>query len=957
MASHPSQVADRPEQTADVGDLAAVVDAVADGVVVVDTAGRIKRINPSAVSLTGWTCQEAVGRDWADVLRFGEPAVLDAVRDGVCGTAQARGRRESSRPAVLIHRSGQHRKVIVRTSPMRNGDDKRTGLVITLSESTDGSTGLAGCTADADRLSLAMAATSDGLWDWDLTTGEVFWSPRCYEMLGYEPNEMAMTLERVADLAHPDDQHVLLDTGRALMDGTRETFTIEFRVRTKEGAWCWVMGRGRVIERDAEGKPTRIIGTHVDMTERKRAEEAIREHEAFQQALFEHLPLGAVVIDPETRRIESANSAACEMFGVSPDAIRGDHCATYFCNARDGRCPVTDLGREVLNGEFLVESADGRLVPTLKTVKEVTIQGRQRLLETFFDISSRKQAEEDLKRAVEEQEAIFESSRVGIMVLENRILTKVNRRMAEMLGYEPEEMVGQGPQQLHLSMENFHEFGQKYYWRLGQQELVQIEYPLRHKDGHTVWCLFNGKAIAPPDLAKGAVWIIDDITERKQVEQDLKLSKQELEQSNLRLEQAIEETKRMALEAEAANLAKSEFLANMSHEIRTPMTAILGYLDVIHESCPHQCDFGAEGLQDCIDTVRRNGDLLLRIINDVLDISKIEAGRLQIERIACSPVHLLADVQSLMAVRADAKRLPLHIGFEGRIPETIRSDPTRIQQVLMNLVGNAIKFTETGEVRVTGRLLTSDSSEPRMCFEVRDTGIGMTREQVARLYQPFMQADASTTRRFGGTGLGLAISRRLAVLLGGDIEVESTHGQGSTFKVTFATGDLSGVGMLDDVSLSTDNAKSVADRNTDSKTSLDGLSVLLVEDGPDNQRLIAAFIRKAGADVEVADNGQVGSDMALDALHNGRPFDVILMDMQMPVMDGYEATRRLRRADYTGPIVALTAHAMEQDRQKCLDAGCDDHATKPVNRKQLIQTVLEHGRPDAATRASDATTR
>jgi len=394
--------------------------------------------------------------------------------------------------------------------------------------------------------------------------------------------------------------------------------------------------------------------------------------------------------------------------------------------------------------------------------------------------------------------------------------------------------------------------------------------------------------------------------------------------------------------AEAADRSKSEFLANMSHEIRTPMTAILGFTESMLD--PGLSD--SEKL-DAIHTIRRNGEHLLTIINDILDISKIEAGKLEVEHIRCSPVQLAAEVQSLMRVRADAKGLPFNIEFIGAVPETIESDPTRLKQILVNLIGNAIKFTETGGVRLITRFV-DDDTEPTMQFDVVDTGLGMTKEQISKLFRAFSQADTSTTRKFGGTGLGLNISKRLAEKLGGDITIESKPNAGSTFRLTIAIGSLDGVKMLNDPARAVIEQKSASvagsgsDRTPATGSSALDCRILLAEDGLDNQRLIAFVLKKAGAVVTVAENGKLAHDAALEARDAGQPFDVILMDMQMPVMDGYEATSQLRQAGYTGPIIALTAHAMASDRQKCINAGCDDYATKPIDRKKLIEAIQQH---------------
>jgi CheY-like chemotaxis protein len=365
-----------------------------------------------------------------------------------------------------------------------------------------------------------------------------------------------------------------------------------------------------------------------------------------------------------------------------------------------------------------------------------------------------------------------------------------------------------------------------------------------------------------------------------------------------------------------------------------------------------------------METIQRNGKQLLGLINDILDLSKIEAGKMDVEAIPCAPVQLVAEVQSLMRVRADAKGLPLEIEFVGPIPETITTDSMRLKQILVNLIGNALKFTEAGRVRLVTRLVTVKTPPPSRAathsatasgfapdtvpnaprrgaalqFEVIDTGIGMTPEQSTRIFEPFRQADGSTTRRFGGSGLGLTISKCLTEALGGTITVASQLGVGSTFTVTVATGSLDGVRMLDHPAEALTVKPSMPDGARSADLRLD-CRILLAEDGPDNQRLIAYLLNKAGAAVTVVENGQLAVEAVLQAHEQALPFDVILMDMQMPVLDGYEATRLLREQGYTGPIIALTAHAMDGDRAKCLAAGCNDYAAKPIDRRKLIGSI------------------
>jgi signal transduction histidine kinase/CheY-like chemotaxis protein len=385
--------------------------------------------------------------------------------------------------------------------------------------------------------------------------------------------------------------------------------------------------------------------------------------------------------------------------------------------------------------------------------------------------------------------------------------------------------------------------------------------------------------------------------------------------------------------AEAASRAKSEFLANMSHEIRTPMTAILGFADILRENLTSQ------EVHDLAEIIKRNGEHLLHLINDILDLSKIEAGKNDVERTPCSPGQIAADVISMMQTRADAKGLRLDLECERDIPEIIQTDPTRLRQILVNLIGNAIKFTEAGSVRVVIRPDDNSARGTSLHFDIIDTGIGLSKEQVKLLFQPFSQVDTSMHRQYGGTGLGLAISRRLARILGGDIAVVSEYGKGSTFSLTIATGPLAGI-KLKLIEHDADSAMpypqdAFADLILDSR-------ILLAEDGTDNQRLIAFMLHKAGAEVTVAEHGLIAVDFALEAERTGNHFDIILMDMQMPVMDGYEATRRLRNSGLKLPILALTAHAMVEDRRKCMEAGCDGYITKPIDANSFFKIIGSH---------------
>jgi signal transduction histidine kinase/CheY-like chemotaxis protein/HPt (histidine-containing phosphotransfer) domain-containing protein len=392
----------------------------------------------------------------------------------------------------------------------------------------------------------------------------------------------------------------------------------------------------------------------------------------------------------------------------------------------------------------------------------------------------------------------------------------------------------------------------------------------------------------------------------------------QIEKTTSELMQALDKMER----ADNANQAKSSFLANMSHEIRTPLTAIIGFSESM-------LDAGQDHAErvEAIKTVTRAGHHLQNVINDILDLSKIEAGKLEVNKVSVPLFSSISDVVRLAELQAEGKGIELKLEYAFPLPTEINSDPVRLKQILINLLSNAVKFTEKGSV--TLRVACQRDSR-LMRFEVSDTGIGMTEEQQSRLFAAFSQADSSTTRMFGGTGLGLYLSKSLSEMLGGSIEVESAPGVGSKFTVTVAAGDVGDVAMV--------NAESEISRqqedNVPAKAPELRGRILLAEDNVDNQKLFRIFLGRLGADVSIVDNGALAVEEALQGA-----YDLVLMDMQMPVMDGLEATRKLRECDYRGPVVALTANAMKEDIEKCLAAGCDAFLSKPVDRVRFNQVI------------------
>ncbi|KAA0141029.1 ammonium transporter [Gimesia chilikensis] len=511
--------------------------------------------------------------------------------------------------------------------------------------------------------------------------------------------------------------------------------------------------------------------------------------------------------------------------------------------------------------------------------------------------------------------------------LEGRI-EEFNLGAEHLFGYLNHEVIGQN---INLLIPPLHQNLQHKYSEgdLNPQLVRAIgsrqEIVAQRQDGSTfpAELAVSSVVLADREIFTG---IIQDISERKEYERSLN-----------------EARKR----AEAASDAKSEFLANMSHEIRTPMTAILGFTDILLGNLKEKEDIEAAHI------VKRNGEYLIGVINDILDLSKIEARKIELEQVRVDTQEIVRDIAALMQVKADLKQLKLKIEFENPIPETIVTDPTRLRQVLINLLGNAIKFTETGYVKLRIQTINLEDSCAQLRFDVIDSGIGISEAALSQIYQPFTQADSSTTRKYGGTGLGLAISKRLVEMLGGQIQVSSKVGVGSTFTITVNTGSLEGVRLLhlDESSFRKAAEEQNQEHQVESGRSVSYRRVLIVEDGLDNQRLISFLLKKEGMEVELADNGKLGSEQALAAQEAGNPYDFVLMDMQMPVMDGYTATRKLREAGYKRPIIALTAHAMKNDMEKCLNAGCDAYATKPVNKQKLLETISHLAEPQASEQA------
>lgn len=713
--------------------------------------------------------------------------------------------------------------------------------------------------------------------------------------------------------------------------------------------------------------------------------------------LLDHVPVGLCLLD-DTFRVVGWNETLHKWTGIPVSEICGTSLTTRFPQLASPRyaariSSVLETGAPAvlsaaLHRHFLpvptFQGAEGSLmvqetrIQRVSTVPLRVLISIQDVTAEFRQVDSLRSERTELNRvrnnlvaAHESLQAILKSAtEVSIIAVDpTGTITLFSRGAEQLLGYTASEMVGRHTpavfhdpaevelrgrelsQSLGRSIEGFDVFitipsvqgAERREWtyvcRDGTRKVVDLSVTAIRDDAGAI-VGFVGTAV--------------DVSVQKQSAQELARFAEEAAETRQRIELQAAELERQAfqlrdsqLQAESASRVKSEFLANMSHEIRTPMTAILGYTDLLledgdlHRAPPERLD--------ALRTIRRSGDHLLSLINDILDLSEIEAGKMSVEIIPCSPRQLVADVERLLRPRAVEQGIDLRMEFSGPVPAFVRSDPTRLRQVLVNLVGNAIKFTAEGGVHVLVRFLPGKND--MLECDVLDTGEGMTAEQAERLFRPFTQADSTTTRRHGGTGLGLTISRQLAQMLGGDLWLQySTPGIGTMFRFTVAA-----VAVSDTTPPAASAPVTAIPAGLPAKAislPLSGCRILLAEDVPVNQKLVKHFLTKAGATVNVTSNGQEAVTEALAAWTALQPYEVILMDMQMPVMDGYQASTRLRASGYTGPIVALTAHSMSSDRDKCLAAGCDDFASKPIDRNELIAKVASYcDRPVAEARS------
>ncbi len=521
-------------------------------------------------------------------------------------------------------------------------------------------------------------------------------------------------------------------------------------------------------------------------------------------------------------------------------------------------------------------------------VEDVTCMG--------IDLTERKRAEAEIELAKIEFETIFNTSQIGILMLKKgRFFHRGNQRLADILGYDsPDDMTGIDMRQIHLSEESYIDFGNRFYGKLKDEDQIQVEYQLCKKDGSSVWCNLSGKALNTKDLNTGVVWVIDDLGPRKQLELELE---------------------KTAADAEKANRSKSEFLANMSHEIRTPINGVMGMIQLLQQTA--LTDEQDEYASYAIKSTKR----LTRLLSDILDLARVEAGRLNIDYEKILIRDLFDEINQLFQAVAKNKGLNLVFDVDSELPKTLLTDPIRIHQIISNILGNAIKFSDRGTINFSASKIYQSDDRVQILFTISDQGIGMSDDRISNLFEPFEQESTGYQRTHQGAGLGLAITKKIVDLMGGNISISSSENSGTKVYVSMPFKVANDVQSIKN------------DENYDAKKG--NLKLLLAEDDATSQLVAQKVLENMGHMVFCVDNGQ---KVLSELLKN--TYDVVLMDIQMPKMDGVEATKRIRNGEAGDQnksikIIAMTAYSMRGDKEKFFDSGLDAYIAKPIDIEKI----------------------
>ncbi|MET3132618.1 PAS domain S-box-containing protein [Oxalobacteraceae bacterium GrIS 1.11] len=897
----------------------AILEAAPEAMLVADADGRIRYANQIGAHCFGHTLAELLGLSM-------EQLVPETMRSGAGRRALLAPHSIPGRVLTACRRDGSHFPAKVNLSPLRMGGQAFS--IVSLRDMTQRQRAEEALHASSERYRLIVQTAAEGIWMSDADGKTSFVNPKMAHMLGYTVAEMQG--RAMADFMDADGHTQLQQQVQRRQPGQPEQGDFRFFRKDRSSLWGLLSSTPIQAENGAHGGTLAMI---TDITERRLAAVALRNSNQRMASVFDAVTNGLVVQDSAGRILES-NAAAARILAASAresslwPAVREDgsafdqHSHPVHIALATGQ-PV----RDVVMGVRQLDASLAWLSVNTEAVRDEYGQVSM-VVSSLTDITHHKRNENALRQGEQRLQEIINMMPIGLFIKDsagNFLL--MNHASEQQFGFTLAELDGE---RVFAAPETLVAIARRDQEAFDGQVLVDFE--------ESIWNpvlrqqrLFRSFKKPVFDERGAPAYLICmsiDITDGKRAEQALRELNEHLEERVAQRTEQLDQAKQVA---EEASQAKGQFLANMSHEIRTPMNGVIGmaYLALKTELEPRQRDY--------LEKIRFAGEHLLGIIDDILDISKIEAGKLEIEHIDFSLDHVMQTLTTVIAPKAAGKNLTLLFELDPTLPAVLQGDPLRLGQVLINYTNNAIKFSEQGSITVKVFKVGGDAERCLVRFEVRDHGIGLSQDEMGKLFQSFQQADTSTTREYGGTGLGLAICKQLAHLMDGDVGVDSAPGAGSTFWFTASLGVSSSAMPTARDHVSEAAAAMLASANTAAvMAALKHAHILLVEDNTFNQQIALEMLEEAGASVCLANNGAE----ALDLLRQAH-FDCVLMDVQMPLMDGLEATRRIRAdPDLAGMrVLAMTATATSDDRVRCIEAGMDDFISKPIQPAMMYQTI------------------